>query len=126
MILIDSSLYISWLRQRENPALHLRAWVGQRDLAVCGVVRAEVLRGVRDPASRNDLAEFFDLLVDIPTTAETWRRVADLAWELDRHGKVLPLTDLIIAACALSVGADVISSDGHFAQIPGLNTRPQP
>ncbi len=39
---------------------------------------------------------------------------------LDRRGAVLPLTDLIIAACALWAGAAVITSDEHFRRVPGL------
>jgi predicted nucleic acid-binding protein len=46
-----------------------------------------------------------------------------LAWELDREGEVLPLTDVAIAACAKRVGATVITTDLHFAKVPGLKVR---
>jgi len=32
----------------------------------------------------------------------------------------MPRTDLLIAACALQHGAALVSSDLHFARIPGL------
>jgi predicted nucleic acid-binding protein len=32
----------------------------------------------------------------------------------------LPLTDLIIACCALRVGATVVTSDEHFKDVPGV------
>jgi predicted nucleic acid-binding protein len=43
-----------------------------------------------------------------------------LAWELDRQGDVLPLTDLVIASCALRIDAAVLTLDHHFALVPGL------
>ncbi len=39
---------------------------------------------------------------------------------LDRRGAVLPVTDLLIAACALRAGATIVSSDEHFRQVPDL------
>ena len=52
-----------------------------------------------------------------------WREAADLAWKLDRMGKILPSTDLVIAVTAISVGATVISVDRHFWEVPGLECR---
>jgi predicted nucleic acid-binding protein len=42
---------------------------------------------------------------------------------LDRQGRVLPVSDLIIASCAKRARATVITEDPHFQQIPGLKTR---
>jgi predicted nucleic acid-binding protein len=39
---------------------------------------------------------------------------------MDRKGDVLPLTDLVIGACALEIGAAVVSSDRHFERVAGL------
>jgi predicted nucleic acid-binding protein len=53
-------------------------------------------------------------------SAAGWQRVARLAWELDRRGEVLPLTDLIIGVTALEHQAAVLTFDRHFQKIPGL------
>ena len=50
-----------------------------------------------------------------------WDEVWNLAWQLDRQGRVLPLTGLAIAVCALRSGASVLTSDAHFHQIPKLH-----
>ena len=123
MTLIDSSIYIGWLRQKQSPALLLQSHAQRGEVLTCGVVRAEVLRGVTNPAAREDLTDFFDLLPEIPTTPAVWNQITGLAWELDRTGLVLPLPDLIIAACAMSVDAGVVSTDDHFNKIPGLKVR---
>jgi predicted nucleic acid-binding protein len=89
----------------------------------CGVIRVEVLRGAVKPAVRTELGELFNALRDIPFTAGVWDRTEALAWQLDWAGTVLPLSDLMIAACALHVGATVVSTDPHYGQVPGLTVR---
>jgi predicted nucleic acid-binding protein len=121
--LIDSSIYINWLRRKQSPALLLQSHARTGDVFTCGIVRAEVLRGVTSLAAKEDLSGFFDLLPEIPTTSAVWHNVSELAWQLDRKGFVLPLPDLVIAACALSVNAVVVTTDPHFAKIPKLKTR---
>jgi predicted nucleic acid-binding protein len=123
VILIDSSIYIGWLRQKRSPALLLESHARTGEVATCGIVRAEVLRGISDLAAKNDLNGFFDLLPEIPTTSAVWHSATELAWELDRKGIVLPLPDLVVAACALSMEATVITTDTHFAKIPKLKMR---
>ncbi len=72
------------------------------------------------PQEKADLAAFFDLLVHVPMDHHAWRDTEEMAWQLDRAGKVLPLPDLIIAVCALRAGAAVLTNDKHFALIPQL------
>ena len=59
-------------------------------------------------------------MAEVAISNVIWQRATDLAWTLDRKGKILPVSDLIIACCALHVGARVVSVDPHFREIPGL------
>jgi len=120
VIFIDSSIYVDWLRARVEMGRLLEPWLQTRSIATCGVVRAEVVRGILTPAQRERVQEFFDLVEDVPTDGKTWREVTDLAWGLDRRGIVVPLTDLVIANCAQRAGATLISTTAHFSRIPGL------
>ena len=85
------------------------------------MVRLEVERGIRVPKVRRLLGSFFDVMRNVPTTEKVWSAAADLAWKLDREGIALPAQDLLIASCALHIGAAVLSDDAHFLQIPELN-----
>jgi predicted nucleic acid-binding protein len=123
MILIDSTKYISWMRQGRNPVALLAVSLTAGKLMSCGIVRIEVLRGVIKPKAKVELSRFFDIVPEIPLTSVLLREAAELAWTLDRQGQVLPLTDLVIATCAKRAGATVITEDPHFRQIPGLKTR---
>lgn len=57
----------------------------------------------------------------IPSTNAVWQTTSELAWQLDRQGKVLPIQDIHIAACALAINAVVLTYDAHFHEIPGID-----
>jgi len=119
-VLIDSNVYIGFLRKGEDPIVKLEEKVSLLDVVCCGVVKAEVMRGIKSVRLRARLGHFFSITQMVGTSARLWDEVWQLAWKLDRQGSVLPLTDIIIASCALREGAAVMTSDRHFEQIPGL------
>ena len=84
------------------------------------MVRLELERGIRVPRVRRLMGDFFDVMRSVPTTEKVWASAADLAWKLDRQGIALPAQNLLIASCALHIGAAVLSDDAHFLQVPEL------
>jgi predicted nucleic acid-binding protein len=120
MWMVDSTLFIDWMRRRRNPTAILRPYVLLGRIATCGVIRVEVLRGMVKPAAKAETENLLGALIDIPFAAPVWNRIAEIAWSLDRKGAILPTSDLMIAGCALHVGATVVTYDNHFAEIPGL------
>jgi predicted nucleic acid-binding protein len=122
-ILIDSCIWIDWLQKRIDPRPHIRPWLLQQRCFTCGIVRLEVLRGIVSKAQRDKVEELFELQEEVPTDGSLWREVSQMAWELDRRGAVLPVSDLVIAICAKRVGAWVVTSDAHFRKIRDLKSR---
>ncbi|MEJ6581778.1 MAG: PIN domain-containing protein [Akkermansiaceae bacterium] len=90
-------------------------------LVTCGVVKAEVLCGIKSLKARAQFEGFFNVMRFANTQASTWDDVWKLAWKRDREGKVLPLTDILIATCALKEEAWILTSDHNFDHIEGLN-----
>ena len=123
-VLVDSAAYIDLLRAGVDVRQVLLPAVREGQLYSCGVVRAEVLRGFKNLRLKADMQAFFDITPEIPTDAKLWRAVTEIGWELGRKGKWAPVTDLAIAACALRIGATLVSPDKHFEGIPGLLLRP--
>jgi predicted nucleic acid-binding protein len=119
-ILVDSNVFINLLKRGRDPACLLLEWIGNRNLATCGMVRLEVLRGITLPKSYRNTSAFFDVMVNIPSNNRLWDEAAELAWKLDRKGFVIPGTDVVIAASAMRIGAAILTSDRHFQKIPGL------
>ena len=123
-ILVDSAIYIDRLRAGADIRQELMPWLANGMLFNCGVVRAEVIRGFKNARLKAEMTAFFNIIPEVPTPAKLWQTVSDMAWALDRScGGSRPLTDIIIARCAMNVGATLISPDGHFEDIPGLNVR---
>ncbi|MGI8819528.1 MAG: PIN domain-containing protein [Chthoniobacterales bacterium] len=121
MVLVDSSIYIQLIRDGKDPVQTLGEAFDPTEIVACSVVRCEVLRGMIRPKAKAHLAAFFDLLIHVPTDHRIWAETEDLAWQLDRKGRLLPLTDLVIAVCALRIGAAVLTLDRHFEAVPRLN-----
>ena len=119
-VLADSSYYIRLLRERQDPLRALALAAAARDLAVCGVVRCEVGRALRPEATLKRFQSFWDVMVNVPTDNRLWEQVERTLWNLDRQGAILPLTDVVIACCAMRIDAVVLTFDDHFAQIPGV------
>ena len=118
--LIDSAAYIDLMRAGEDPRQVLAPLLRAGRLYNCGVVRAEVMRGIKIEKRYEQMEEFFDIVPEIPTDSRLWREVSLLGWKLGRKGKWPPVSDLAIAAAALRIRAILISPDAHFRDVPGL------
>lgn len=121
-VLIDSNVYIDLLRVRKDPVATLYQWgeAHGRDLAICGMIRVEVLRGLKLLKSYHSISALMDVMINIPSDNRMWTAATELAWSLDRKGIVIPGADAVIAASALRHGAAIMSSDAHFSRIEGL------
>lgn len=119
-VLVDSSWYIHQARQGRDPLLELGMVAGTRDIATCGIIVAEVGRGIRRREHLEAYRRAWKEMYWIHSSQEVWERSLELAWELDRAGTILPVQDLHIAACAMECGAVVLTYDRHFENIPGI------
>jgi len=120
-ILIDSSIYISWVREKiEFLPIVLQARQAQT-VYICGIVEAEVTRGIKNIKHRDTFMELASLLENISITNQMWQDIGMLGWTLGRKGITISLSDLAIAHCAKKVGAKIISLDSDFKRIPEIN-----
>ncbi len=120
LVLIDSSYFIRLTREYRLSFATLDRFASDYEFAINGIVWLEVIRGRADPFVRKHYEQRFSTLRFLNPTPRTWQRAAALAWDLDRHGEVIPATDLAIAATALDYGAAVLTFDRHFNKVPGL------
>lgn len=118
--LVDSATYIDLMRAGRDPRQVLAPMLREGRLYNCGIIRAEVLRGIKIEKRCQQMEQFFDIIPEVPTDSRLWGQVSHLGWELGRKGKWPPATDLAIAAAALRIHATLVSPDAHFKDIPGL------
>jgi predicted nucleic acid-binding protein len=121
-VLVDSNVYIDLLRSGRDTVATLYDWADLRDrsFAICGMVRLEVLRGIKAHKARQSVSSFMDVMINVPSDNRLWKDATDLAWKLDRQGITIPGADAVIAASALRLDAAVMTSDAHFSRIEGL------
>ena len=121
-VLVDSNVYIRLMKHGRDPVATLYDWSERegRPLAVCGMVRLEVLRGVKVVRFYQSISDLMDVMINVPSDNRLWDEATDLAWNMDRKGFVIPGADAVIAASALRLGASVMTSDAHFSKVDGL------
>ncbi len=120
VVLVDSCVFITLLRERRDPAVELLQRTSLEDLATCGMVQMEVLRGLKIPKVKARLTEFFSVLQNVPTDNRIWQEATETAWRLGRRGVILPAQDILIGTCARRIGAAVLTFDHHFEEIPSV------
>lgn len=125
-VLIDSSYYIGEARQGRNPLRLLAYLAVDRDIVICGMVRCEVGRGLRDDRVRQAYKAAWDVMINVTTDDKLWQQTEDLAWSLDRQGVTLPIQDIHIACAATRAGAVILTHDQHFTRIPGCKVAHRP
>lgn len=119
-IVVDTSVYIDWMRNRINPAKQLSPFFQKQQIYHYGLISAEVLRGMTIQRHKTEMETMFRFAQDIPTTSNFWNEVANLAWDLDRTGNIIPITDIAIAHACISANCTLITLDKHFQKIPKL------
>jgi len=124
--LVDSNYFIAALRRGKDPFELLFELVDEAEFAICGMVRMEVLRGVRGARKLKLMKEKFALLTCLPICESTWDLASELLKNLEKTGRPIPVQDVIIAACALEARAAVVTADAHFRRIPRLEVLTPP
>jgi hypothetical protein len=108
MILVDSTVLIDYLRRKDRSLLKL---MKQHDGAVCGIIRAEVLHGARDPKDRQRIVAALNALDQILIPDTIWDIIGDNLATLRSSGLTVPFNE-----CGNRYG-------GHFHGHRGLGAR---
>lgn len=121
-ILIDSNIYILLLRRRLDPVAVLLEHYDTLNLVTCGMVKLEVLRGVREPAVLKNLGDFLDIQQYVSADHRLWSEAVNLVRRTEETGHALQSPDAVIAAAALRKQAIILTHDHDFSHVPGIQT----
>jgi tRNA(fMet)-specific endonuclease VapC len=123
--LIDTNLWIVYLKQASTEVRARLEQTAPSEIAVCSVVWAELLHGARKYERRDDrerkieltLNPFICLPFDLPS-ARHYARIRD---QLERDGQMIGSNDLMIAAIAIAKNLFVVTNNvSEFQRVPGL------
>ncbi|MEI9938493.1 MAG: type II toxin-antitoxin system VapC family toxin [Pseudomonadota bacterium] len=123
--LLDTNACITCLRRKPSPVVGRLRAQSPNDVALCSVVRAELLFGAersRDPINERAVVErFLEPFISLPFDDQAASQYARIRHALERGGQRIGAHDLEIAAVALARGLTVVTHNvSEFARIPGL------
>jgi hypothetical protein len=125
MLLVDTSSWIHFLRPdgdgdvRERVESALRAGTA----CWCPLVRLELWNGAGGERERKVLREFERVLPELTIDEAVWSRARDIARRCRAAGVTVPASDILIAACARTHGAQLEHADGDFDAIARVFAR---
>jgi tRNA(fMet)-specific endonuclease VapC len=123
-LVLDTTAY-SHLRRGHSKVLDL---IAQADaiivpVTVLGELEGAFGAGSRATENRRVLASFLSepTVTTVPTTASVARRYGRIYLQLRHAGRPIPTNDMWIAAAAVDTGGCLLTFDGHFDHVKGLD-----
>ena len=114
MILIGSSVIFDHLRGNDPKLAGLFVPL---PLAVCGIVRAEVLHGTKNAADRARLVALLGQFAHMSIPDTIWDTVGDNLCTLRTYGVTVPFADAVLATVAIVNDIELWTRDAHFTLI---------
>jgi predicted nucleic acid-binding protein len=111
MILVDANVVIAYIKKPDPKVLGL---FQTHQAAVCGITRAEVLHGARNPADRQRLIQELNVFAQITIPDSLWDAVGDALAALWAAGVTVPFPDTVLACVAIEYGIELWTRDQHF------------
>lgn len=124
--LLDTNVWIHYLKNAASPIASRLRQTPASDVAVCSVVWAELLHGARKYERRDERQARVERTLapyqSLPFDDAAARRYAVIRDDLETRGEVIGSNDLLIAAIALNHGLVLVTNDAGFGRVTGLQT----
>ena len=114
MILIDTSAWIAFFRDRGQAAAAVDQALEDDEAALCGPVLTELRRGFATAAERNRAIPLLSACHQLLQPADLWDEAGDLGFVLARKGITVKTLDLLVATYALSHRTPILTLDSDF------------
>ena len=83
-------------------------------VALIGPIVAEILQGIPQERQAQYVSSLLGGVRYFETIWNDWREAARIGRKMAARGHRLPLSDLVLAAVAIRLDADIYTSDPHF------------
>lgn len=125
MVLVDTSIWIDWLRGRHSPQVrYLGRLLEEETVPLAAMVLQEILQGARGPEELAKLQAFFGHLTLWLPDADTFSGAAEL-YARCRWAGITPRSshDCLIAQMAIERRAVLMQDDEDFRRIRQVEPR---
>ena len=124
MVLVDTSVWSLALRKKElqkglqeQAVARLRAVIEQGQAVMCGMIRQELLSGVRHEAQLVRLRDLIRPYVDLEPTRHTYEQAAEISNRCRRQGVQGSHVDFLLTALAIEHQTPLLTVDNDFHHI---------
>lgn len=118
MKLVDTSSWVEYLRNREAETGDVvESLVLSGEAAWCDMTLVELWHGVRGAREKRDLKEMEGAIDLVPVDERSWRLASRLALRCREKGLTVPVSDIVIAACAVAHSLELEHCDRHYDHI---------
>jgi predicted nucleic acid-binding protein len=122
-ILPDTCAWIDFFNARKTPLASAVEYLLQSgEVYTCGIVKYELVQGVRSVKEEKMLVTAMQSLFYIELTEHLWLKAGQLAALLRRKGVTIPFSDTLIAVIAKEENLTILTTDRHFGQVPEILT----
>lgn len=113
-ILVDSSIWIEFLRNSEGGGPELAAAIRMGHAVICPVVWVEIWSGIKGKREQAIFDQVTELCPSLEMDHQTWQTAGSLGHAAKQAGLNCPLADILIVACAKRHGTKLMHRDKHL------------
>lgn len=114
MILVDSNVFIEFWK---NPLDNQKKVFLYNEIAICGVIKSELLRGTSSEKQFREVFNALDCFNYLFFEESDWSKLAKLFVDLRKNGISIPFQDGMIAYLAIKNNCKLWTNDKHFKLI---------
>lgn len=114
MILVDSNVFIEFWK---NPLDNQKKVFLYNEIAICGVIKSELLRGTSSEKQFIEVFNALDCFNYLFFEESDWSELAKLFVDLRKNGISIPFQDGMIAYLAIKNNCKLWTNDKHFKLI---------
>ena len=123
-ILADTCAWIDFFNARRTQlAVALEQFLLQGEVFTCGIVKYELVQGVKSSAEEKTLLHALQAVTHLEMDESLWIKAGRLSAALRKKGVTIPFSDIMIAVLALENDLIVLTVDGHFEQVAGVKVK---
>ena len=111
MILVDTNVIIDFW---DKPTEEVKNILEENDIAICGVIKTEILRGSNSEKQFSQMEEALNDFTYLSFSEKDWISLTRQFITLKKNGLVVPFQDAMIAYIAIKNNCEVWTNDKHF------------
>jgi len=121
MVILDTSIFIEFLRASDKSKTILFTIAENPELGISAVTHYELLMGATSESKKNDIMLLTDNLIILPFDDVVSEKAAEIYHSLKQQNKLIEFRDIFIAATALAHRAPLKTLNlKHFQRIESI------